>query len=75
MWTSSRTELIAGAMAIATGWETCRPLGMRPVTIRYRTAGGRMGARSFTTWMTHRGPIVRSEGKRWLAFAMMNKPV
>ena len=54
---------------------TCRPLGMRPVTIRYRTAGGRMGARSFITWMTHRGPIVRSEGKRWLAFAMMNKPV
>ena len=25
--------------------------------------------------MTHHGPIVRSDGKRWIAFAMMNKPV
>ena len=33
------------------------------VTIRYRTADGRLAARSFTTWMTHRGPIVRSDGE------------
>src|SRR3954447_9660029 len=54
---------------------TCRPLGARPITVRYRTAGGRLATRSFTAWMTHRGPIVRSDGKRWIAFAMMNKPV
>ena len=54
---------------------TCRPFGARPITIRYRAASGRMATRSFTAWMTHRGPIVRSEGKRWIAFAMMNKPV
>ncbi|MFL6765078.1 MAG: penicillin acylase family protein, partial [Sphingomicrobium sp.] len=54
---------------------TCRPLGARPITIRYRTADGRLASRSFTAWMTHRGPIVGSEGKRWIAFAMMNKPV
>jgi acyl-homoserine-lactone acylase len=54
---------------------TCRPLGARPITVRYRTAGGRLATRNFTAWMTHRGPIVRSNGKRWIAFAMMNKPV
>ncbi|MGH6706985.1 MAG: penicillin acylase family protein, partial [Sphingomicrobium sp.] len=29
----------------------------------------------FTTWRTHRGPIVRSENGRWVAFAMMDRPV
>jgi acyl-homoserine-lactone acylase len=54
---------------------TCRLLGERPVTIRYRTAGGRLASRSFTAWMTHRGPIVAGENGRWTAFAMMNRPV
>jgi len=54
---------------------TCRPLGMRPITIRYRKANRQMATRTFNAWMTHRGPIVGSEGKRWVAFAMMNKPV
>ena len=54
---------------------TCRPLGARPITIRYRTADGRLALRSFTAWMTHRGPIVGTEGNCWIAFAMMNKPV
>jgi acyl-homoserine-lactone acylase len=54
---------------------TCRPMGLRPVTIRYRTADGRMATRSFTTYRTHHGPIVRSADGRWIAFAMMDKPV
>jgi acyl-homoserine-lactone acylase len=54
---------------------TCRPLGIRPITVRYRKSDGQMGTRTFNAWMTHRGPIVRSEGKSWVAFAMMNKPV
>jgi len=53
----------------------CRPVGLRPITIRYRTSGGRLASRSFTALMTHRGPIVRAEHGRWVAFAMMNKPV
>ncbi|HEY6048499.1 MAG TPA: penicillin acylase family protein, partial [Sphingomicrobium sp.] len=55
--------------------KTCRPLDTRPVTIRYRTADGHLALRNFTAWMTHRGPIVRSENGRWIAFAMMNRPV
>ena len=54
---------------------TCRSLGARPITIRYRTLAGRLATRSFTAWMTHRGPIVGSDGTRWIAFAMMNRPV
>jgi acyl-homoserine-lactone acylase len=55
--------------------KTCRPMSVRPVTIRYRTADGRLATRSFTTYRTHRGPIVRSAGGRWIAFAMMDRPV
>jgi acyl-homoserine-lactone acylase len=54
---------------------TCRPLAARPVTIHYRTADGKLASRSFTAWMTHRGPIVRQDNGRWIAFAMMDRPV
>ena len=54
---------------------TCRSLGVRPVTIRYRAADGRLAARRFTTYRTHRGPIVRAADGRWITFAMMDKPV
>ncbi|MFL6751955.1 MAG: penicillin acylase family protein [Sphingomicrobium sp.] len=54
---------------------SCRPIGVRPVTIRYRTPDGWLASRSFTTYFTHHGPIIRSENGRWIAFAMMNRPV
>ena len=47
----------------------------RPVTIRYRTPDGSFATRSFTTYLTHHGPIVRADDGRWIAFAMMNRPV
>jgi acyl-homoserine-lactone acylase len=53
----------------------CRPMGVRPITIRYRTPDGRMASRRFTAFMTHRGPIVAEQDGRWIAFAMMNRPV
>ncbi len=53
----------------------CRPLAARPITLNYRSSGGKMKSRGFTAWMTHRGPIVRAEGGRWIAFAMMDRPV
>ncbi len=53
----------------------CRPLGRRAITIAYRDKGGSMKTRDFTAWTTHRGPIVRADGGRWMAFAMMHKPV
>jgi acyl-homoserine-lactone acylase len=52
-----------------------RDMAVRPVTIRYRTANGRMAERSFKTYRSHRGPIVRSDGDRWISFEMMHRPV
>jgi acyl-homoserine-lactone acylase len=53
----------------------CRPVGIRPITIRYRKSDGTLATRSFTTYRSHYGPIIRSADGRWIAFAMMNKPV
>jgi len=52
-----------------------RPLTQSRVTLRYRQADGTMGTRSFATWASHHGPIVREEGGKWIAFALMNRPV
>ena len=53
----------------------CRALAKYPVTIRYRLANGTLASRDFTTWRTHRGPIVRAANGRWVSFAMMDRPV
>lgn len=46
-----------------------------PVTLAFRKADGSMGSRTFTTYRTHHGPVVRKEGGKWIAFALMYKPV
>ena len=53
----------------------CEPLQVRPVTLRYRTSQGQLATRSFSTYRTRHGPLVRSADGRWVAFAMMDKPV
>lgn len=63
-----------GALRYRYGAET-RPVETRPVTIRFRKADGSMGARTFTTYRTHHGPIVRAEGGKWIAAALMHRPV
>ncbi|HEU0133474.1 MAG TPA: penicillin acylase family protein [Allosphingosinicella sp.] len=52
-----------------------RPVETKIVTVAYRQADGSMASRSFETYRTHHGPIVREAGGRWIAFAMMHKPV
>jgi acyl-homoserine-lactone acylase len=52
-----------------------RPVTTREITIRYREDDGSTGTRSFTAYFTHHGPIVRSENGRWIAEALMNRPV
>ncbi|MBS0422404.1 MAG: penicillin acylase family protein [Proteobacteria bacterium] len=56
------------------GAET-RPVTSQRVTLSYRSADGTLAKREFTTYATHHGPIVREEGGKWIAFALMNKPV
>jgi acyl-homoserine-lactone acylase len=52
-----------------------RPVRTREVVIRYRTADGGMGERTFTAYRTHRGPIVRSVDDRWVSVALMEEPL
>jgi acyl-homoserine-lactone acylase len=52
-----------------------RPVVTRIVTVPYRAADGTMASRTFETYRTHHGPIVREQGGKWVAFAMMHKPI
>ncbi|HEX8225958.1 MAG TPA: penicillin acylase family protein [Allosphingosinicella sp.] len=52
-----------------------RPVVTKTVTVPYRAADGTMASRTFETYRTHHGPIVREAGGKWVSFAMMHKPV
>jgi len=52
-----------------------RPVQVRTITLRVRQGDGRLAARTFTTYATHHGPVVRAEGGRWIALALMNRPI
>jgi acyl-homoserine-lactone acylase len=52
-----------------------RPVRVRTISVPYRTASGAMAVRRFTTYATHHGPIVRAEGDKWIAIALMNRPI
>ena len=52
-----------------------RPLTIKPVTIRIRSADGRMTELTFNVISSIHGPIVRSEGGKLIAFSIMNDPV
>ena len=64
----------AGPQAYKYGAEI-RRMDVRPITLRFRTADGRLGERTFHTYASHHGPIVREAGGKWIATALMNKPV
>jgi acyl-homoserine-lactone acylase len=52
-----------------------RPVMKQRIDVPYRTPEGIMAHRSFTIFRTHHGPIVRDEGYKWVAFAMMDRPI
>lgn len=52
-----------------------RPITTRTITLSYRGIGGRQEQRSFATFATHHGPIVRAEGGKWIATALMQRPL
>lgn len=52
-----------------------RPVTVDTIAVPYRTADGTMASRSFTVYRTHHGPIVREADGKWIAVALMNKPV
>jgi acyl-homoserine-lactone acylase len=52
-----------------------RPVTTRQVNVAYRGKDGTMAERSFTVYATHHGPVVREMDGRWIATALMNKPM
>ena len=52
-----------------------RPMVQRPITLAYRTANGGRASRTITTFASRHGPITRVEDGKWIATAMMVKPI
>ncbi len=63
-----------GALTYRYGAEQ-RPVRASTVTIAYRTADGGRADRGFTVYRTHHGPIIGDQDGKWVAFAMMDKPI
>ncbi|RZM12662.1 MAG: acylase, partial [Sphingomonas sp.] len=52
-----------------------RPVVANTVTLRVRQPDGTMAERRFTTYRTHHGPIVATKAGKWIATALMWRPV
>ena len=52
-----------------------RPVATSNVVVAYRNPDGSRSTRTFQVYRTHHGPIVRAEGRRWIAMALMHRPV
>ena len=52
-----------------------RPVTNSTITVPYRVAGGGMASKSFMVFRTHHGPIVREANGKWIAIALMNRPI
>ena len=52
-----------------------KPITTRTIDVPFRKADGSMGNRRFTVYASHHGPIVRAAEGKWIAIALMNKPM
>ncbi len=55
--------------------KSLRPVTSRQITLSYRAEDGSLAPRTFTAYFTHHGPIVREANGKWIAEALMNKPI
>ncbi len=51
-----------------------RPMMVKEISIPYKSGNG-TATRKFITYRTHHGPIVRSDGPKWISVGLMNEPV
>jgi acyl-homoserine-lactone acylase len=51
--------------------EATRPVTTREITVRVKDGA----EHHFTTYTTHHGPVVREKDGKWIAVALMNKPL
>jgi acyl-homoserine-lactone acylase len=50
------------------------PVTVKNITINYKTASG-MAKKTFVTYATKHGPVVREANGKWITMAIMNKPI
>jgi acyl-homoserine lactone acylase PvdQ len=51
-----------------------RAVRTKPITLAYKTATG-TAQRTFITYATTHGPIIRKDGDKWISIALMNIPI
>ncbi|MGH8183566.1 MAG: penicillin acylase family protein [Rhodanobacteraceae bacterium] len=51
------------------------PVKTRTISIHYRAGNGTMKTRNFSAYFTQAGPIVAEENGKWIAEALMNRPI
>lgn len=52
-----------------------RPVAVSTVVVPYRLPGGGIAKHTFTVYHTHHGPIVDRQDGKWIALALMYRPV
>jgi acyl-homoserine-lactone acylase len=52
-----------------------RPVVASVIAVPYRLPNGSLARKAFTVFHTHHGPIVASENGKWIAEALMDRPV
>jgi len=52
-----------------------RPFRVQSVHLPYKAADGSMAEKTVTAYFTHRGPVVREQGGKWVSVALMNEPL
>jgi len=52
-----------------------RPVGVSRIVVPYRTASGASARATFAVYRTQHGPVVREQGGKWIAVALMQRPV
>jgi acyl-homoserine-lactone acylase len=52
-----------------------RPVTAKTVALAYRKPNGTIGSRTFNTYATHHGPVVREADGKWISAALMHRPV
>jgi acyl-homoserine-lactone acylase len=62
-----------GAWFYRYGTDT-RPVLVKPITITYKTATG-TAQRTFQTFATSHGPVIRMDAGKWISIALMNIPI
>ena len=51
-----------------------RPVRTVIIHVPYRTADG-LSVKTFTTYATHHGPVIRAANGKWISIALMNRPI